>query len=107
MLLLLFPFAVQVYERLVSNRAKPDGSAPTMPFIVNGLGGHPWTYQIDGCPAYPGSQFRYNAFHGLQLAVHSWDEQAQREKIDFCFYSYEQGGSMVDQFTVMANGTKH
>jgi len=87
-----------VYERLLMNRARADGSAPSMPYIVNGLGGHPWTYTIDGCPAYPGSQLRYNTYHGAQLAVKSWDEEQQKEKIDWCFYSVEDGGKLIDQF---------
>lgn len=89
-----------VYERLLLNRARSDGSSPTMPYVVNGLGGHPWTYEINGCPAYPGSQFRYNAYHGAQLVIHSFDEATQREKLDVCFYSRENGGALVDSFEV-------
>jgi hypothetical protein len=93
-----------VYERLLLNRPRGDGSAPTMPYIVNGLGGHPWTYSIDGCPAYPGSQFRYNKFHGAQLVIQSWNDATQSAKLDVCFYSLENGGSMVDQFEIEPSG---
>ena len=95
-----------VYERLVSNEARPDGtSPPSMPYIVNGLGGHPWTYAIEDCPAYPGSQIRYDAFHGLQLAILSWDTTRQQQRIDVCFYSMEAGGTLVDQFTIPISAT--
>lgn len=92
-----------MYERLAMNKAQANGDAPTMPYIVNGLGGHPWTYTITGCPAYPGSQVRYNAYHGLQIAIQSWDEDAQAEKMDICFYSLENGGSVIDHFQIPAS----
>jgi hypothetical protein len=92
-----------VYERMLLNRPTANGQSPTMPYVVNGLGGHPWTYTIDGCPAYPGSQFRYNAYHGAQLVIQSWDESLQREKLDLCFYSLENGGSLIDQFEIVAS----
>ena len=35
-----------VYERMLINRPLRDGSAPAMPYIVNGLGGHPWSVHV-------------------------------------------------------------
>lgn len=90
-----------VYERLLRNKVGKSGNTPTIPYIVNGLGGHPWLYNIENCPVEPGSQFRYNAFHGAQLGLLYWDEVKQTQAIDICFYSMENGGSVVDQFTVL------
>jgi len=91
------------YERFIVSR---DGGKTNMPYILNGLGGHPWTYQIEGCPAAKGSQFRYNKFHGMQLAIHSFDEKLQKEKIDFCFYTLEDGGKLVDSVELQAGPGK-
>lgn len=63
------------------------------------------TYSITGCPVYPGSQFQYNAFHGMQLGIVSWDSVAQRQKMDVCFYSLENGGAMIDQFEMPQSST--
>jgi len=85
------------YERFVLSK---DGGKTTMPYVLNGLGGHPWTYQIDNCPVAADSQFRYNAYHGAQLAIHSFDEKTGQDKIDVCFYSLEDGGKVVDNFEI-------
>lgn len=65
------------------------------------------TYSITGCPVYPGSQFQYNAYHGMQLAVVSWDAVAQQQKMDVCFYSLENGGTMIDSFDMPQSSTAH
>jgi hypothetical protein len=89
------------YERLIRNRANaPSGSHPTIPYILNGMGGHPWVYDVQSCPAYPGSQIRYHAFHGLQLGLFHWDENLRRNRIEMCFYSLEDGGKMIDHVQV-------
>merc|ERR1712046_295523 len=44
-------------------------------YIVNGLGGHPWLYNIAGmsqpyqCTPHPGSEMRYNDAHGAILGA--------------------------------------
>ncbi len=81
-----------------------DGGVTTMPYVVNGLGGHPWTYAIDNCPIYPGSLVRYNMYHGMQLAIRSYDTVMGKDKIDLCFYSLEEGGKIIDQFEIIAGG---
>eukprot|EP00657_Telonema_sp_P-1_P012407 TRINITY_DN894_c0_g1_i6.p1 TRINITY_DN894_c0_g1~~TRINITY_DN894_c0_g1_i6.p1 ORF type:complete len:482 (-),score=103.85 TRINITY_DN894_c0_g1_i6:95-1540(-) len=80
------------YERL-----NVDG----MQYIVNGLGGHHWVYRTANmtgtptCDVADGSQLRYNAAHGAMLGVVD-----RAGKLRFCFYSTENGGKLVDQFTV-------
>jgi len=81
-----------VYERLVIR----ESSSPSLNYIVNGLGGHPWLYDIDGpqCKPEPGSQVRYSNGHGLMVvAVNS-------KYMEACFYSIEGRGTLVDHFFV-------
>lgn len=63
-------------------------------YVVNGLGGHPWLYEITGpeCEPFPGSQVRYNGDHGAMVAF------ATKESLQFCFYSLENGVTKVDEF---------
>lgn len=85
-----------VYERLVGAHTRADGTPGTIPYIINGLGGHPWTYDQQHCPPFRGSQKRYNDFHGAQIAIKSWDEHNKRDRMDVCFYNSE--GTMIDHF---------
>ena len=38
-------------------------------YIVNGLGGHPWLYEINNCEEEQGSQARFNSHHGALLGL--------------------------------------
>jgi hypothetical protein len=88
-------------ERLTRNVANsPSGTPPTIPYFLNGFGAHPYVYDVHSCPAYPGSQFRYNSFHGVQLGLYHYDEETGRHRAHICFYSLEDGGKMVDHTTV-------
>jgi len=66
-------------------------------YVICGLGGHSWLYTIHNCDIEPGSQFRYNSFHGAILAF------ASPRTIDFCFYSIENQGTLVDSFSIHKN----
>jgi hypothetical protein len=70
-----------VYERLQINQA---------PYIINGLGGHPWRYTIHDCDIEPGSKVRYNDSHGALFAA------VTETEIEFCFYSTK--GVVIDHF---------
>eukprot|EP01129_Flabellula_baltica_P009922 TRINITY_DN4134_c0_g1_i1.p1 TRINITY_DN4134_c0_g1~~TRINITY_DN4134_c0_g1_i1.p1 ORF type:complete len:399 (-),score=32.31 TRINITY_DN4134_c0_g1_i1:118-1314(-) len=59
-----------VYERLQVN---------SIPYIINGLGGHPWRYTIHDCDIEPGSLVRYNDAHGALFAA------VTPSNIEFCF----------------------
>lgn len=76
-----------VYERL---------NITGIPYIVNGLGGHPWLYDIHNCDPAEGSQVRYNAFHGLMIGV----VDPETKNATMCFYSIENGGTKVDEFSL-------
>lgn len=76
-----------VYERL---------NITGIPYIVNGLGGHPWLYDIHNCDPAEGSQVRYNSFHGLMVGV----VQPDTKTATMCFYSIENGGTKVDEFNI-------
>jgi hypothetical protein len=69
---------------------------------VNGLGGHPWIYEINGpdCTPVAGSQIRYNSAHGILLGIGS------SSAVDFCFYSTEADGRQVDSFSVSATSQR-
>ena len=72
-----------VYERL-----RIEG----MTYIINGLGGHHWIYEVHDCETVEnGSQVRYNAAHGVIAGVASANYMAM------CFYSIENEGKLVDQ----------
>jgi len=80
-----------VYERIQT------GSSP-VPFVINGLGGHPAMGRVHACQAItPGSRVRYNSGHGVQLMV------ASETSLRFCFYSTERRGTLVDAFTIHAH----
>jgi hypothetical protein len=67
--------------------------------VINGLGGHHWTYEIDQCrQVVNGSKKRYNKFHGMMYGVITPNELA------LCFYSIENEveGSLVDEFIIPA-----
>ena len=79
-----------VYERM---------EIKTVTHVINGLGGHHWTYEIDQCRhVVNGSKKRYNQYHGLMYGVITNNELA------FCFYSIENevDGSLVDEFIIPA-----
>ena len=77
-----------VYERL-----EVDG----LTYIINGLGGHHWIYQIQDCDTVEaGSRVRYNAAHGVMVGV------ASETRLAMCFYSLEKNGTLVDEFLVKA-----
>jgi len=77
------------YERIFKNG--------TFPYVVNGLSGHPWIYEITGpdCTPEPGSRVRYNKAHGVGVGVIS------RKELRLCFYSVENGITKVDDFGVL------
>jgi tartrate-resistant acid phosphatase type 5 len=84
------------YERLVIR----EGSSHRINYIVNGLGGHPWLYDIDSSRCQPpeqGSQVRYSNEHGFMIGSIS------HEFIETCFYSTENGGSLIDHFFISSN----
>lgn len=87
-----------VYERLLGSRPRADGKPSTVPYIINGLGGHPWTYDLHNCKPFAGSQARYNDYHGAQLAIKSWDEEKGKDRMDVCFYNTD--GTLVDHFDI-------
>ena len=81
-----------VYERL-----KIEG----LTYIINGLGGHHWIYEIQDCDMVErGSQVRYNAAHGVIVGV------ASQTRLAMCFYSLENNGTLVDEFLVKQRGLR-
>ena len=65
-----------VYERM-EVQDPPDSPGPAaavgaggnLTYVINGLGGHPWVYEIHNCAEKaPGSHSRYNAAHGAMVA---------------------------------------
>jgi len=68
----------------------------TLPYVVNGLSGHPWIYEIngDGCVPVNGSVVRYDNSHGIGFGVVS------RNEFRMCFYSLENGITKVDDFAL-------
>ncbi len=78
------------YERIVKQN---PGMAP-FTFVVTGLGGHPWLYEINGptCTPEQGSQVRYNSAHGFLAGF------ATKGNLEFCFYSTEM--EIVDNFSL-------
>jgi hypothetical protein len=93
-----------VYERLNGSLSgEPSGGAPKMsgpgiPYIVNGLAGHPWLYDIHSCTPYPGSEVRYNAAHGAMIGG------VVAGEMQMCFYSIEGGAKLVDSFSFPPRG---
>ena len=79
-----------VYERMrVSN----------LTYIINGLGGHHWVYEIEDClSVQPGSQVRYNKAHGVMVGA------ATATQMGLCFYSVEDGGTLVDSVVLDRRG---
>lgn len=84
-----------VYERLHVN---------DMTYIVNGLGGHPWLYEIFNCAVETGSQVRHNAAHGAMIglinSVPTPNGESLPISMDICFYSVADGGTLVDYFSL-------
>lgn len=75
-----------VYERLEVEK---------LTYIINGLGGHPWVYEIHNCETKAeGSKVRYNAAHGAMVV------QADDTSLRICFYSIASGGSLVDHHEI-------
>merc|ERR1712086_505977 len=73
-----------VYERLERRN---------LTYIINGLGGHNWRYEITNCRTIAeGSRVRYNAAHGMMVA------QADETSLRLCFYSVR-GGELIDNTT--------
>ena len=73
-----------VYERLEVNN---------LTYIINGMGGHHWLYEIENCRVQaPGSQVRYNKAHGVMIGAVS------KSRLGACFFSVEDGGTLVDSF---------
>jgi len=87
-----------VYERMYRSENA------TMPYIVNGLGGHQWVYDIHDCATQTGSVIRYNSYHGAMYGVLSEqpsDAGADADlQIDLCFYSIENNGKLIDHVTL-------
>ncbi len=57
--------------------------------------GHSWLYDLSDCRPYPGSRVRYNKAHGAMIGF------ATAEHIEFCAYSVEDGGKVIDHFIVL------
>lgn len=88
------------YERLVV-----DGTT----YVVNGLGGHPWLYDLDRCEPARGSVMRYNDRHGLMVGLLSRPANASGAEppaLDVCMYSLESGGMLVDHFDFAAQPSR-
>jgi len=80
-----------VYERI-----EHAGSTKNLTYVINGLGGHNWLYEIHRCQEItPGSATRYNAAHGAMTF------QVDYDSMRFCFYSVASGGSLVDSHEIM------
>ena len=75
-----------VYERI-----ERDG----MTYVLNGLGGHPWLYDIHECKPVRGSRSRFNTAHGAMLMF------VNRSTLSGAFY--EHTGRVVDSFHIPAN----
>lgn len=75
-----------------------------IPYIINGLGGNPFVYDIaDDCDSLEtGSAVRYNAAHGAMIGLVSEvvTHVSTTYNIDFCFFSLEQQGVLVDTFAL-------
>lgn len=81
-----------VYERL---GVSPSGEPGSFPYIINGLGGHSWVYDIHDCTPDPRSKVRYNSAHGAMWGV------VTNTTLDLCFYSVAgASGTLVDHLTV-------
>ena len=74
-----------VYERM---------EVENVTYVINGLGGHHWRYEIEHCKVVvEGSRRRYNAAHGVMYGAINMDEMA------LSFYSVEEeGGLLIDEF---------
>ena len=95
-----------VYERIVD----PQGGGT---YIVNGLGGHPWIYDVHRCrDVETGSEVRFNKAHGA-LLVHVPPAEAGGSKpARGCFFSVSEAAdagvdappalqaSVVDDFAI-------
>eukprot|EP00656_Telonema_subtile_P030375 TRINITY_DN33358_c0_g1_i2.p1 TRINITY_DN33358_c0_g1~~TRINITY_DN33358_c0_g1_i2.p1 ORF type:complete len:378 (-),score=57.67 TRINITY_DN33358_c0_g1_i2:98-1231(-) len=81
---------MHTYERIV------QGANNT--YVVNGLGGHPWRYQVHHCEhVAEGSVFRYNSDHGMMFAT------VTDETMKLCFISVgskSETAQLIDQFTL-------
>ena len=72
-------------------------------YIVNGLGGNPWLYEVGKertgeCKRVePGSKFRYNAAHGALFGTLKQDPTSDGKKmwVDLCLYSIDRGEKQV------------
>ncbi len=98
----------------------PDQGSAGIPWVTNGIGGHPWLYDLHHCKPYPGSRVRYNSYHGAMIGIlsapapsaaaaagaaghrrRSKQPAAQDQlQLDMCFYSLENGATLVDHFTL-------
>jgi hypothetical protein len=47
----------------------PPASTNSSVYLLNGLGGHNWIYEINGCDVHPGSRAKYNDAHGMLMGV--------------------------------------
>ena len=78
-------------------------SRGNLTFIVNGLGGNPWIYEVEGCHAVsPGSQFRYNRGHGAQMGVvrERIVDGSPVHTLHLCFYGITERGKMLDHTAI-------
>jgi Calcineurin-like phosphoesterase len=82
------------YERIEHH----DANGQIMTYIINGLGGHPWLYEVHNCRTAAGSKVRYNSAHGLMLGIVSKNATSAEPVVDMCFYSTADGGSVIDHF---------
>ncbi len=85
-----------------ADRAVPPGR-DGIAWITNGLGGHPWLYELHNCDPYPGSQVRFNKHHGAMIGILSVPEEggpSAEQTVDMCFYSVGDGVHRIDHFTL-------
>lgn len=76
------------YERILKNG---------FPYFVNGLGGRS-IYSFSSTPE-PGSVVRYNSDYGAMLI------EANDDSINFKFFSIAGGGTLIDNYTILAATT--
>ena len=83
------------YERILLDE-NSDGE--TLPYFVSGLGGASLS-TTDFQPIHPDSEFRYSDSFGTMLI------QASDSSITFEFYSVENGGTLIDAYTMEVTPT--
>eukprot|EP01012_Entosiphon_sulcatum_P042794 TRINITY_DN56892_c0_g1_i1.p1 TRINITY_DN56892_c0_g1~~TRINITY_DN56892_c0_g1_i1.p1 ORF type:complete len:346 (-),score=36.05 TRINITY_DN56892_c0_g1_i1:13-1050(-) len=65
------------------------------PYVISGLGGHPWRYELTDCEASPTSKVRFNSCHGAVIGL------VTQKSLQYCFYSVR--GDLVDTVEIQAS----